>query len=209
MEVEPVAIRGDRLGLTRERWRDTDEAEQPVTVESLTLTEVTDNELAHYTVVFDPEDINGAISELNARWIASGEVAHPGSIEAVQQINEIVSRHDWDATSRHFAGASYINHRQLAQSGTSTLDDWLSSMRTIESLAPDFWVEFAEVLTGSAVGILGRMALKGTSTDGVAIEIPYVLLILLEGDRVTRFEAFDETDIDAALARFDELNRPA
>jgi hypothetical protein len=72
-------------------------------------------------------------------------------------------------------------------------------MRTIGSLIPDFWVELAEILARSATGIVGRMALNGTSTDGAAIEIPYVLLILLDGDRVTRFEAFDDDQRDLAL----------
>jgi tetratricopeptide (TPR) repeat protein len=209
LEIEPVAIRGDRLALSRETFRDADEVDQPITVELIVLTEVADAELVSYTVFFDPADINEAIGELTARWIASGEVAHPEVIESVQQVNEIVSRHDWDAIAKHFAGAAYVNHRQLAQAGTGTITDWLSSMRTIESLVPDFWVELAEVLTRSAIGIVGRMALKGTSTEGSAIEIPYVLLILFDGGRVTSFEAFDEDQRDIALARFDELNRPA
>jgi hypothetical protein len=33
-----------------------------------------------------------------------------------------------------------------------------------------------------------------------------VLLILLDGDRVTRFEAFDEDQRDLALAQFQELS---
>ncbi|MCW2561660.1 MAG: putative ATPase, partial [Mycobacterium sp.] len=209
LEIEPVAIRGDRLALSRETFRDADEVNQPITVELIVLTEVADAELDSYTVFFDPDDINSAIAELTARWIASGEVAHPDVIESVQQINEIVSRHDWDAIAKHFAGASYVNHRQLAQAGTGTIADWLSSMRTIESLVPDFWVELAEVLTRSAIGIVGRMTLKGTSTEGSAIEIPYVLLILFDGGRVTRFEAFDEDQRDLAMARFDEVSRPA
>jgi ketosteroid isomerase-like protein len=209
LEIEHVAIRGDRLALSRETFREADEANQPITVELIVLTEVADAELDSYTVFFDPDDINSAIAELTARWIASGEVAHPDVIESVQQINEIVSRHDWDAIAKHFAGASYVNHRQLAQAGTGTIADWLSSMRTIESLVPDFWVEFAEVLARCAIGIVGRMTLKGTSTEGSAIEIPYVLLILFDGGRVTRFEAFDEDQRDLAMARFDELNRPA
>ena len=35
----------------------------------------------HDIVSFDPDDINGAMGELTARWIASGEVAHPEVIE--------------------------------------------------------------------------------------------------------------------------------
>ncbi len=31
----------------------------------------------------------------------------------------------------------------------------------------------------------------------------------IEGDLISRCEMFDEADLDAALARFDELTRPA
>ena len=34
-------------------------------------------------------------------------------------------------------------------------------------------------------------------------------LLTVEGDLISRYELFDEADLDAALARFDELNRPA
>jgi hypothetical protein len=208
LEFEPVATRGRRLALTRDRFRDTDEADRLIAVELLALTEVADDELVSYSVLFDPDDINGALAELTARWIASGEVAHPEIIKSVDRLNQSVSRHDWDAIAAHFADATYVNHRQLANAGNATVADWLSSMRTIASLIPDFWVEFSAVLACSATGIVGHMALKGTSTDGASIEIPYILLILLDGDRLTRFEAFDEDQRDLALARFEELITP-
>ena len=34
-------------------------------------------------------------------------------------------------------------------------------------------------------------------------------LLTVEGDLINRCELFDETDLDAALARFDELDRSA
>jgi hypothetical protein len=205
MEVEPVAIRGYRLGLTRERWRDTDEADRPITVEAMTLTEITDDELVYHTVVFDPDDINGAFAELTDRWIASGEVAHPEVIMSVQRLTEAINRHDWDAFATLGAGVTYVNHRQLSSPGVQTITDHMSSIRTMASLVPDLWVEQAEILTQSAMGLVNHVVLRGTSTDGVAIEIPYVVLILLDGDRVTRFETFDADQRDLALARFEEL----
>jgi hypothetical protein len=36
-----------------------------------------------------------------------------------------------------------------------------------------------------------------------------IQLLTVEGDRISRLEMFDEADLDAALARFDELDRPA
>jgi hypothetical protein len=73
------------------------------------------------------------------------------------------------------------------------------------SLVPDYWVEPAEVLALSNRGVVGLEVIKGTTTDGVAIEIPLIQLILIEGDRVTHIEDFDPDQCDFALARFNEL----
>ncbi len=61
METQPMAVRGNRLALSRDSFRDTDEADWPITVETLTLTEITDNESAYCIVIFDPDDIDAAI----------------------------------------------------------------------------------------------------------------------------------------------------
>jgi hypothetical protein len=206
VEVEPIAIRGSRFSLTRQRYRDADFADRPIVAEILHVTEIGDDDLLRDIVSFDPDDINEAFAELTARWIASGDVAYPEPIEAVDRINATINRHDWDAVATCFAGAEYVNHRQLAQSVNGTIADWLFSMQTAASLVPDLWVELAEVSARSAIGIVGRTALKGTSTDGAAVEITFFVLILLRGEHVTRLEAFDENQRDLALARFEELS---
>jgi DNA-binding SARP family transcriptional activator len=208
MHAEPIAIRGSRLELTRECYRDTDEADRPIAAELLHVMELDDADLMRDIVSFDPDDLDDAFAELTARWIASGEVAYPELIEAVDRINASINRHEWDAVATHFDGAVYVNHRQLADRVNDTIGDWLSSLQTTGSLVPNLWVELAEVLARSAIGIVGRMALKGTSTDGAAIEIPFVVLMLLHGERVTRLEAFDEDQRELALARLQEFNRP-
>ena len=50
---------------------------------------------------------------------------------------------------------------------------------------------------------------KVTSQEGFDAEWRGVDLLTVEGDMVNRCEVFDEADIDAAIARFDELSRPA
>jgi hypothetical protein len=35
-----------------------------------------------------------------------------------------------------------------------------------------------------------------------------IFIFTVDGDLVSRYEFFDETDLDAALARFDELSQP-
>ena len=96
-ETEPVAIRGPRLVLCRLMFRDHSEVDRPIAVEALVLIEVTDDELTSRLVIFDPDDIDGAMAELTARWIASGEVAHPEVIETARRLSETVNRHDWEA----------------------------------------------------------------------------------------------------------------
>ena len=207
-EVEPIAIRGARLVLYRLIFRDHSEVDRPITVEALVLTQVTDDELAYYIVIFDPDDINGAMAELTARWIASGEVAHPEVIEAGRQLSEAYNRHDWDAVATHEAGATYVNHRQLATVDPEAIADHWLSIRTLASLIPDLWIEGAEILTHSAAGLVTNMVVKGTTTDGVAIELPALTVVLFDGGRLKHMEAFDLHQRELALARFEELNRP-
>jgi hypothetical protein len=209
MEIDPLAIRGSRLSLIRQTYRDTDEADWPVTMEALTLTEISDDGLVRDIVLFDPDDINGAIGELTTRWIASEEVAHPEVIDSVCRLNETANRHEWDAIAAHIAGATYVNHRQLAMGGDETVADYLSSIKMLASLVPDLRSELAEVLAHSARGLVHHTVLKGTSTDGMPVEISIVQITLLEGDRVTHIEAFDPDQRDLALARFAELNHQA
>ena len=205
-EMEPVAIRGPRLALTRDKYLDTD-SDRTITAEHLTLTEVGDDNLVHRTILFDPDDINGAIDELTARWIASGEVAHPEVIEAYMQILQKLNRHDWDEYRASLADATYVNHRQLGTG--NTIADFTTSVTMLASLVPNLWVEPAEILNHSASGVVSDLLAKGTSSDGVEVEMPMVVLTLFDGDRLAHFEAFDADQRDLAVARFDELNRPA
>lgn len=206
MEVEAIAIRGSRLSLTRERYRDNAIADSPITVELLTVLELSDDGLVRETVDFDPDDVDGAIAELTARWIAAGEVAHPEVIEAQLRFGEAANRHDWDALADMNAGGTYVNHRQLA-SGADTVVDDMSSLRMLASLVPDLRFELAEVLAYSAKGVVNGVVVKGTSSEGVAVELPWVTLQIFDGDRVMHVETFDADQRELALARFEELNR--
>ena len=49
----------------------------------------------------------------------------------------------------------------------------------------------------------------GTSQEGFDAEWRVINLLTVEGDLINRCEMFDEADLDAALARFDELHPPA
>ena len=51
--------------------------------------------------------------------------------------------------------------------------------------------------------------MKGTSKEGFEAEWRDVILLTVDSEQLTRCEIFDEADLDAALARLDELSPPA
>src|SRR4029079_19027980 len=50
--------------------------------------------------------------------------------------------------------------------------------------------------------------IKGSSTSGFDAEWRIIEIVTTDDDLVSRVELFDEADLDAALARFEELCRP-
>ncbi len=98
------------------------------------------------------------MTELTTRWIATGEVEHPDTIEAHHKIIEITNHHDWDALTAVCGGATYINHRQLGSPPTA---DYISSIRALASLTPDLWIVPAMILAHSACGVVVHAVIRG------------------------------------------------
>jgi hypothetical protein len=58
-------------------------------------------------------------------------------------------------------------------------------------------------------GMVGTVVARGTSEEDFNAEWREIALLAFNGDLLSRCELFDETDLDAALARFEELERSA
>ena len=59
------------------------------------------------------------------------------------------------------------------------------------------------------LGAVVTHAAHGTSQEGFDAEWRGIHLLTVEGDMINRCEVFDEADLDAALARFEELSPQA
>jgi hypothetical protein len=203
LEVEPIALRGHRLGLTRERWRDTDEADRPITVESLTLTEVTRDELAHHTLVFDPDDIDAAFAELDARYLAGEAAGYAHTWAVIAEAYASIRRHELPPA---MSGCVNIDHRGAAAFAPGELVAWIrAGLEIDQTFGPH--VEVVHRLTKR--GAVVTYAAQGTSPEAFDAEWREISLSIVNGDMIVRCELFDETDLDAALAKFEQLTRPA
>ena len=153
-------------------------------------------------VVFDPENLDAAFEELDARYLAGEAAAHS---------------HTWSVITRLHAA---FNRREVPDA-KPRLNDRPSTVLSIEAGDPtaqirDMWdftrdvkVYIEAVHRLGDLGAVFTQASHGTSQAGFDAEWRLVELVTIDGDLANRGELFDEAQIDAALARFDELNRQA
>ena len=99
-----------------------------------------------------------------------------------------------------------IDHRRARRFAPGDLTAYI---RATWDLAPDISVYTEAVLRLSDLGAVFTQMTRGTSQEGFDAEWREIVLVTVEGDLISRIEVFDEADLDAALARFDELSRPA
>ena len=198
-----IATRGERLVLTRARYSRSHEEPEAFFVEILAVVEINaDNRLAA-AVVFDVDDINAAFEELDARYLAGEAAAHAHTWSVNSGLYAGFNRHELPATTPDW---TYIDHRPLV---TIEANDLPASMRAIWDLAPDISIYMEAVHRLSDLGAVVTAAAYGSSQEGFDAEWRMIDLFTVEGDLISRCEIFDETDLDAALARFDEIDRQA
>ncbi|HEY2447802.1 MAG TPA: hypothetical protein VGI49_03120 [Mycobacterium sp.] len=203
VEVEPIAIRGSRLALTRTCWRDIDFDDRPIVAEILNVGEVGDDDLLCYTVNFDPDDIDAAFEELEARYGAGEAAAHAHTWSVIVGIYAAFKRHQLAATTPDYV---VIDHRLQA---TIKAGDLGAYVRAAWDLAPSLNNYIETVHRLSDLGAVVTNVASGTSQDGFDAEWRMIHLFTIEGDLISRCEMFDEADLDAATARFDQLSADA
>ena len=194
-----IATRGERLVLARAESR-YDELPGAYRVENLVVVEVDADGRVAAQVMFDLDDIDAAFEELDARYLAGEAAAHARTWSAVAETHSTYNRYgrvpddDWVS----------IDHRRGYPA-----DKLTTTIRAARDLTPDLsiYIEAVHRLSDRAAVITNNSV--GTSHEGFAAEWRMVQLMTVDGDRVTHLEIFDESDIDVALARFDELTGPA
>ncbi len=82
-------------------------------------------------------------------------------------------------------------------------------IRAIWDLTPDLKIHIEAVHRLSSLGAVVTHAGHGTSQEGFDAEWRAIDLLTVEGDLISGCEIFDEADLDAALARFEELHPQA
>lgn len=203
LEIEPIATRGEALALIRGRFRDIDEPDGPSAVEVLAVVEVSDRELLTYEVFFDPEDLDSALTELDARFLTGKGADETHIWTRVKQTYARFNRHELSPTTPEWVN---IDHRRSMVPAPGEMREYVSAMW---SVAPDVHTHIDSVHRLTSLGAVFTHAEVGTSDAGFDAEWREVTLLMFDGDLISRCELYDENDLEAALSHFDELSVPA
>uniref|UniRef100_UPI0035575A55 BTAD domain-containing putative transcriptional regulator n=1 Tax=Mycobacterium colombiense TaxID=339268 RepID=UPI0035575A55 len=196
-----IATRGARVALVRTRSSARDRATEGVLTEELGLVEInSDNRMVSY-IAFDVDDFDSAIAELDARYVAGEAAAYADAWSAVAGVHAMFNRHELPPEEW-----VTIDHRRGTPFAAS---DMTPAIHTLFDLTPDFHVHIDTVHRLSNFGAVITNKAHGSSRDGLGVEWRMVMLLIVDGDRLTRCEVFDEADSDAAIVRFEELGPQA
>ena len=196
-----VAIRGQRLALIRVRSSVRGSAPGEVIAEMLSIVEIDADNLLTAAVLFDSDDVDAALEELDARYLVGEAAAHADIWSVITKSYAGTNRHELPPTTADWEN---VDHRRGRAFAPGELEAYLRT--TYDDLVPDIHVYVEVVHRLSTMGAVVTRFARGTSPDGFQAEWREVGISTVRGDLINRSEIFDEADLDAALARFEELH---
>lgn len=196
----PIATRGERLVLSRARWSSSDQGEEEFHTDALSIVEINSDERIALRIWFDTNDFDSAFAELDSRYIVGEAAAHAETWSVIAQGYAALNRNEVPESAPDYVNIDRRLHATIAAG------DLAKNMRAAWDLTPDLKGYVEAVHRLSDLGAVVTHAAEGTTPEGLHAEWRGVHVLTLDGDMVNRCEMFDEADLDAALARFDELH---
>ena len=196
-----IAARGERLILARASTGEGGSRE--FLSEGLGVVEInSDNQIATM-IVFDLDDFEAALEELDSRYLAGEAAPYADTWPVVVGTYASIRRREFPALA---ADCVSVDHRRAAAFASDELAAYIRAGWEIDQdIRP--YVEAVHRL--DSPGAVVSYAAHGTSHEGFEGEWREIALVTVEGDMVNRCELFDAADLDAAIVRFDQLSRPA
>ena len=198
-----IATRGRSLVLTRLGFSGRDDGPEPFLTEVLSILEINDDERMVALVSFDLDDIDAAFAELDARYLAGEAAAYSHTWSVMTDAFAAINRHELPELTPDWVN---IDHRRGAAFATG---DMTAYIHALWDDAPDINVYIEVVHRLSNLGASSprrRMAPRNRASRPNGGRLG---LFTFDGDLLSRCEIFDDADLDAALAKFEELSRPA
>jgi hypothetical protein len=170
----------------------------------LAVVEINSGDQIAAIVVFDADDFDAAIAELDGRYLAGEAATHAHTWSVIAQAYAAANRLDLEGypTTPNWVT---VDHRGESAFGVDEIFAYLRAGRAAEQDTTTY-VEAVHRLNNN--GAVITYAAHETSPEGFEAEWRGITVLTVEGALINRCEIFDEADLDAALAKFDQFSQP-
>ncbi len=189
-----IAIRGDTLGLFKVGGK-TDTEPGAFEFSVLVVREVTSEGLAKRAVYFAPDDLDGAVEELDRLYV-TGEAAPYAEVYRVAR-SRLLDRPEAfasDVVVTDRSRASLLNYRSR--------DEALAQMGALIGELKDPQLYFSAVHALDERGAVFQSVLKEGADDAIAIEYGHIFVRFVENGRIVQQDRFGDDQLDEALEFF-------
>ncbi|WP_444980225.1 hypothetical protein [Mycobacterium kiyosense] len=201
MVTDTIATRGERVVLNRVRTAFGDDRPDAFGIDVLAVVEIDSDEKILGRVVFDLDDFDAAIAKLDDCYLAGEAAPYARTWSAITDGYAALNRREIPLTTPDFVN---IDHRPVAFAPGELTEFFRASWDLYREQT--VYIEAVHRLGESGAVVIH--AARGTSNQGLQTESRYVNLAMLDGEVCNRCEIFDESDLDLAIARFDQLSQP-
>jgi ketosteroid isomerase-like protein len=170
-------------------------------VEFLRLVEIDARGRARAVIHYDVDDRAAAFAEAQARFVA-GQAGGCEAQAAPLAFSRAIASRDWDAVRNCLAEDLVMEDRRTPS--LLTREPWIASLQSLTGLSPDWCTETVRILAWNGSGRVSLIWTHGTR-DGGAFENLLIQVVLVEGERLVRYEPFDAAGAERALTRFEEV----
>ncbi|MCI0346656.1 MAG: hypothetical protein L0221_14630, partial [Chloroflexi bacterium] len=209
LSARVIATRGDRLALHRWYFEGSGRSVGPMEVEFLQVTEVDNDGDAVAMVMFDPDDVDAAYAELDARYLAGEGAPYARTWEVSLGILQAIAARDWERLAAGFApGFVTEDHRPLGLLGSLSGDAYVASVRALLELRPDARLRTRHALALDDRRSLTVQAWEGDESEG-AFESAAAMVMSYGVDGIRQWHAYSPDQLDAARACYENLGPKA
>jgi hypothetical protein len=181
-------------------------------IDYLSVDELGDDGRFVEVILFDPDDLDAAYDELDARFAAGEAARHLAMWENAQRMPRAAAMRDWEALASLFAPDFVIeDHRLLGWGTLRSGDEYVARVRTLVDMRPDVGLRIDHVLAFDDRTVLLVATWAGSESSGM-FEIPVVVVSRVApgpDGRIQRWHFYDLDQLDAARAMHRELGTAA
>jgi hypothetical protein len=204
---EVIATRGDRLALVHSTVATPENYVGPAEWSRLLLAKVDGLGRGIVTVLFDTADEGGAFDELDRRYLEGEAAPHAATLRIIRDVVRARQEGDWAGWRAAFdEDFVLIDRRRGLGFRTVSVEEFLADPIPIGDIVDTARSRIEHVLGLSDHSGLVVVRVSGSvGGGGGAFESRWLTVFTHDGAHIRSFERFDETDVDAARARYREL----